>query len=132
MALRLSKVYPTASDYAATQFKAALADGAGSIATNADNFTLVYPGGNFKNPYYNMYDGRKDYGESETMTTCLPAWVVMHASPYSVKLPVELPLQRAFLTEGLVPSLIHGVVPIRIIVMYSLLLTVRQPLLWPS
>ncbi len=69
MSLRLSKVYPSATDYAATQFKAALADGAGSIATNADNFTLVYPGGNFKNPYYNMYDGRKDYGESETMTT---------------------------------------------------------------
>ncbi len=71
MSLRLSKVYPSATDYAATQFKAALADGAGSIATNADNFTLVYPGGNFKNPYYNMYDGRKDYGESETMTTLL-------------------------------------------------------------
>ena len=71
MSLRLSKVYPSATDYAATQFKAALADGAGSIATNADNFTLVYPGGNFKNPYYNMYDGRKDYGESEPMTTLL-------------------------------------------------------------
>ena len=71
MALRLSKVYPAASDYAATQFKAALADGAGSIAVNSDNFTLNYPGSNFKNPYYNMYDGRKDYGESETMTSLL-------------------------------------------------------------
>ena len=71
MSLRLSKVYPAASDYAATQFKAALADAAGSISTVADNFTLNYPGGNFKNPYYNMYDGRKDYGESETMTTLL-------------------------------------------------------------
>lgn len=71
MSLRLSKVYPGAADYAATQFKAALADGAGSIATNADNFTLVYPGGNFRNPYYSMYDGRKDYGESETMTSLL-------------------------------------------------------------
>ena len=73
MALRLSKKYPGSSDYAATQFKAALADAAGSIATNADNFTLNYPGGNFKNPYYNMYDGRKDYGESATMTTLLGA-----------------------------------------------------------
>lgn len=71
MALRLSKVYPGASEYAATEFKAALADGAGYIATNADNFQLVYTGGNFRNPYYNMYDGRKDYGESETMTTIL-------------------------------------------------------------
>lgn len=71
MALRLSKVYPTATDYAATEFKAALADPAGHIATNADNFTLVYTGGNFRNPYYNMYDGRKDYGESATMTNTL-------------------------------------------------------------
>jgi hypothetical protein len=71
MALRLSKKYPGASEYAATQFKAALADAAGSISDNADNFTLAYPGGNFKNPYFNMYDGRKDYGESETMTDLL-------------------------------------------------------------
>jgi hypothetical protein len=71
MALRLSKVYPGASDYAATEFKAALANPAGSISSNADNFTLVYPGGNFRNPDYNRYDGRKDYGESEAMTTTL-------------------------------------------------------------
>jgi hypothetical protein len=71
MSLRLSKKYPLASDYAATQFKAALADAAGSISTNADNFQLNYPGGNFKNPYYSMYDGRKDYGESKTMTDML-------------------------------------------------------------
>jgi hypothetical protein len=71
MALRLTKRYPGASEYAATEFKAALADAAGSISSNADNFTLVYPGGNFKNQYFNMYDGRKDYGESETMTNIL-------------------------------------------------------------
>ncbi len=71
MALRLSKQYPGASDYAATQFKAALADAAGHISTNADNFQLNFPGGNFRNPYYNMYDGRKDYGESKTMTDIL-------------------------------------------------------------
>lgn len=71
MALRLSKQYPGATDYAATQFKAALADAAGSISTNADNFVVNYPGGNFRNPFYNMYDGRKDYGESATMTTLL-------------------------------------------------------------
>ena len=71
MALRLSKQYPGASDYAATEFKAALANAAGLISDNADNFMLVYPGGNFRNSFYNMYDGRKDYGESETMTTIL-------------------------------------------------------------
>jgi hypothetical protein len=71
MALRLSKQYTGASDYAATQFKAALADAAGSISTNADNFKLAYPGGNFKNPNYSRYDGRKDYGESQTMADLL-------------------------------------------------------------
>ena len=71
MALRLSKQYPAAADYAATQFKAALTDGAGSIATNADNFALVSPGGNFKNTFYNEYDGRKDRGESATMTSLM-------------------------------------------------------------
>jgi hypothetical protein len=71
MSLRLSKVYPGNAEYAATEFKAALANPAGSIASNDDNFKLVYPGGNFRNPYYNMYDGRKDYGESLTMTAML-------------------------------------------------------------
>jgi len=71
MALRLSKQYPGATEYAATEFKAALADPAGSISVNGDNFAVYYPGGNFRNPYYNMYDGRKDFGESETMTTLL-------------------------------------------------------------
>lgn len=72
MSLRLSKVYPGASDYAATQFKAALADAGGSISTNADNFTIVYPGGAaFRNPWYNTYDGRKDFAESKTMTDIL-------------------------------------------------------------
>jgi len=73
MSLRLSKKYPGASDYAATQFKAALADAAGSIATNADNFTVDYSKAapNFKNPWYNAYDGRKDYGESATMTALM-------------------------------------------------------------
>jgi hypothetical protein len=74
MALRLSKVYPGATDYAATEFKAALADGAGSIETNADNFMLNYPGGNFSHPWYNTYNGRKDFGESKTMTDMLGAF----------------------------------------------------------
>jgi hypothetical protein len=71
MSLRLSKKYPGATDYAATEFKAALANSAGSIEVNSDNFSLVYPGGNYRNPFYNMYDGRKDYGESATMTGIL-------------------------------------------------------------
>ena len=73
MALRISKVYPNASDYAATQFKAALTDPAGYIASNADNFQISYPGSNFKNIFYSLYDGRNDWAESETMTTLMTA-----------------------------------------------------------
>jgi hypothetical protein len=71
MALRLTKKYPGAAEYAATQFKAALTDAAGSIDENSENFMLTPPGGNFKNEFWEMYDGRKDYGESATMTTIM-------------------------------------------------------------
>ena len=73
MALNLSKQYPDPSGYAATQFKAALEDPAGSISDNADNFKLVYPGGSgWRNPFYTIYyDGSKYQGESETFTSIL-------------------------------------------------------------
>ncbi|MFT3949858.1 MAG: SusD/RagB family nutrient-binding outer membrane lipoprotein [Agriterribacter sp.] len=68
IALQMSKVYTGASDLAATELKAALADANGIIETNDDNFTLEYPGGNISSPWYNLYNGRKDVGESATMT----------------------------------------------------------------
>ncbi len=68
MALQLSKKFPSPSDYAATEFKAALNHPAGYISTNAENFDVTYPGGNFKSNWWNVYDGRKDLAESETMT----------------------------------------------------------------
>lgn len=68
MALQLSKRYPAANDYASTQFNAALNDPAGYISTNAQNLIIKYPGGNFKSPWWRLYDGRKDYAESKTMT----------------------------------------------------------------
>lgn len=71
MALRLSERFPGANDYAATEFKAALNDPAGYIASNADNFTLDYPGGNFRNAWYEVYNGRKDFAESNTMVNLL-------------------------------------------------------------
>ncbi|HEX6180236.1 MAG TPA: SusD/RagB family nutrient-binding outer membrane lipoprotein [Chitinophagaceae bacterium] len=72
MALRLSKRFPGAGEYAATEFKAALNDANGHISTNADNWIIVYPGGAaFRNPWYNTYDGRKDVAESKTMTDLL-------------------------------------------------------------
>ncbi|KLT64682.1 SusD/RagB family nutrient-binding outer membrane lipoprotein [Pedobacter sp. BMA] len=67
MSIQLSKKYPGASDYAATQFKAALADAGGVITTNAQNLQITF-NANFKNTIWNGYNGRKDYGESKTMT----------------------------------------------------------------
>lgn len=71
MALRLTKKYPLASEYAALELKAALADPAGVIETNADNFQLAYVGSNYKHPWYNVYDGRKDYGQSAFMVSVM-------------------------------------------------------------
>jgi len=67
MALQLSKKYPSAGAYAATEFNSALSDAAGSITANSQNFTAVYPGGSFPTPWYSTYR-RKDLGESKTMT----------------------------------------------------------------
>ncbi len=54
--------------WAKAEFSAALSDGGGYIATNAQNASVNYPGGNFKNPWFQLYNGRKDYGESKSMT----------------------------------------------------------------
>lgn len=70
IALRTSKVYPNNGEWAATSFAAAYNDADGYIATNADNFVINYPGNvtAFKNPWFNLYDGRSDYAESKVMT----------------------------------------------------------------
>lgn len=64
IALRMRKANAT---MAATEFAAAYNDGNGYIMSNADNFTLDYPGGSFKNPYFVIYDGRSDYAFSKTI-----------------------------------------------------------------
>ena len=70
IALRTSKVYPGPTEFAATEFKAAYQDASGYIATNADNFTIKYPGTvtAFNNPWWNLYNGRTDFAESKLMT----------------------------------------------------------------
>ena len=68
LSLRLSRKYPAASDYPAQNFKEAYLDAAGHFTANTDNFTVSYPGGAYKNPWYNLFDGRKDFAESKTMT----------------------------------------------------------------
>ncbi len=71
ISLRMSKRFPNAGQTAANEFAAALADAGGVIDSNADNFTAVYPGGNFRSPWFAAYDGRKDIGESEPFINLL-------------------------------------------------------------
>jgi hypothetical protein len=68
VAIQLSAKVPGATDYAAAAFNAALADPAGYITSNSQNFALTYPGGSFKDPWWNAYNGRTDYAESKTVT----------------------------------------------------------------
>ncbi|MFN8257297.1 MAG: SusD/RagB family nutrient-binding outer membrane lipoprotein [Bacteroidales bacterium] len=68
MALRLSNVDPS---YAQTEFNSALSAADGLIIDDADNVVLTYVGNNFKSPWYNLYDGRKDFAVSETITDLL-------------------------------------------------------------
>jgi len=67
LAIQVSKRFPASNGWAAGEFRAALADAAGTITSNADNFSVNYPGGTFRSPWYSLYDGRKDYGESDKM-----------------------------------------------------------------
>ncbi|MFD0795209.1 SusD/RagB family nutrient-binding outer membrane lipoprotein [Mucilaginibacter litoreus] len=71
-AVQLSKRYPDASGFAATAAKEAIA--AKVIEDNSQNLQVNYPGGSFKSPWYNLYDGRKDFGESKTMTDLLKSY----------------------------------------------------------
>ena len=70
IALRMSRQYPSSSGYAATEFAAAYQDTYGYIDNNADNFTVNYPGGNFRNPWYTQ-GGSVDNGTSRTFTDIL-------------------------------------------------------------
>jgi hypothetical protein len=69
VAIQASKAMPASSDFAGTAFAAAFNDAAnGYIKTNSDNFTQTYPGASFKDPWWNVYNGRSDYAESKTVT----------------------------------------------------------------
>jgi hypothetical protein len=67
MAMRLTKKYPAAGGKAALEFADAYGNAAGHITTNADNFSVKYPGGSFKNPWFLTYEARDDYATSKTM-----------------------------------------------------------------
>lgn len=72
MALRLSKKYPNAGDYAATQFSAAVNHPAGYITNNVDNFAVSYPGNvsQYNNPWYGTGNSA-DNGVAKTLTDAL-------------------------------------------------------------
>jgi hypothetical protein len=70
VSLRLSKRFPGAGEYAAQQFTAALNDPYLHITTNADNFTVLYPGGNYRNPWF-ATGGSSDNGVSKTYVDLL-------------------------------------------------------------
>ncbi|MES2003214.1 MAG: SusD/RagB family nutrient-binding outer membrane lipoprotein [Bacteroidota bacterium] len=75
IALRASKVYPSAGQWSATEFSAALADGGGYISANTENVALTYASTTFANPFYANYvtSARVDNAESKTMTDLLSA-----------------------------------------------------------
>lgn len=72
MAMRLSKVN---AGLAQTEVASALSHAAGVIDSNADNFTLDYPGGIYNHPIYQYYmiTKRFDYALSKTVTDNLVA-----------------------------------------------------------
>ncbi|MEO7446090.1 MAG: SusD/RagB family nutrient-binding outer membrane lipoprotein [Ferruginibacter sp.] len=71
ISLRMSKVYPNPGQLAATEFAAAEADVNGSLESAANNFTLPFPGGSYKNTWYGIYESRSDYGYSKTLSDIL-------------------------------------------------------------
>ena len=67
MAMRLTKRYPAAGGKAAVEFADAANASGGFISSNADNFTLSFPGGSFRNTWYLTYETRDDYASSKTL-----------------------------------------------------------------
>ena len=65
MALRLQKKFPNIGDFAATEFDLAKKDPAGVIENNDDNFALTYVGGNYRHPFFDLYDARSDFGVTD-------------------------------------------------------------------
>ncbi|NCI51517.1 SusD/RagB family nutrient-binding outer membrane lipoprotein [Sediminibacterium roseum] len=77
IALRTSKVYPTAGQWAATEFNAALTATGGLMTENTDNVIQTYPNTTFANPWYTTYvaaGARFDNAVSKTLTDTLSAY----------------------------------------------------------
>lgn len=81
VSLQLSKRYPSATGYAATEFKAALSDANGYITTNDQNCKLVFTK-DYQNEIWKWYNGRKDDAESKTMTDLLTSLGDSRINPF--------------------------------------------------
>lgn len=64
VAVQMSKTSETSIASAAA--KEAVASGV--IVSTDQNFILKYPGGTYKSAWWNLYNGRKDFAESKTLT----------------------------------------------------------------
>lgn len=105
LALRLSKRNTEMGNIPKTEFAAALADPAGIVDANSKNVIMKWPGSSFKNPWFQMYDGRSDYAISNTLADTLTAYndprVFKYADPLAngtIK-PVPYGLTRQLLIE---------------------------------
>ena len=70
IAIRMTKRYPSAGQFAAIEFNKSLNSPYGYIATNADNFSIKYPGGVFPNPV-NALNVSQDEAVALTFTDAL-------------------------------------------------------------
>jgi hypothetical protein len=64
IAVQMSKT--TETSVASAAAKEAVASGV--IVSTDQNFVLKYPGGTYKSAWWNLYNGRKDFAESKTLT----------------------------------------------------------------
>ncbi len=86
LSLRLSKVYPGATDYAATEFKKALGDPAGYVDNNTDNVVYNYLSDDtYRNPWNAQFDGRADYAPSQTFVDTLMSYNDPRTAVYFTK-----------------------------------------------
>ncbi len=67
LALRLSKRDGEIGNLGKTVFAETLASPAGLVDENSENVFMPWPGGSYKNPWFQMYDGRTDYAISATL-----------------------------------------------------------------
>lgn len=100
IALRMSKVFPNAGDFAATEFADAANDPAGAIEVNADNLTEKYSGASAfeTNVFYSTLVGRADYAFSKTIGDILSNMTDPRRSQYGstgAEFPYGLPREQA-------------------------------------